>query len=42
MRSTRIRSTDGGLISVTNSELADKVIKNVSRRVMAPEPQHLQ
>lgn len=37
MRSTRIRSPDGGLISVTNSELADKVIKNVSRRVMAPE-----
>ena len=36
MRSTRIRSGDGGLISVTNSELADKVIKNVSRRVMAP------
>jgi MscS family membrane protein len=36
MRSTRIRSADGGLISVTNSELADKVIKNVSRRVMAP------
>jgi hypothetical protein len=33
MRSTRIRSTDGGLISVTNSELADKVIKNTSRRV---------
>lgn len=39
MRSTRIRSADGGLISVTNSELADKVIKNVSRRVMAPEMQ---
>ena len=37
MRSTRIRSEDGGLISVTNTELADKVIKNVSRRVMAPE-----
>ena len=37
MRSTRIRSEDGGLISVTNAELADKVIKNVSRRVMAPE-----
>lgn len=41
MRSTRIRSADGGLISVTNSELADKVIKNVSRRVMAPEAQKL-
>ena len=33
MRSTRIRSEDGGLISVTNSELADKVIKNVSHRI---------
>lgn len=33
MRSTRIRSDDGALISVTNSELADKVIKNVSRRI---------
>ena len=33
MRSTRIRSPDGALITVTNSELADKVIKNVSRRV---------
>ena len=39
MRSTRIRSGDGGLISVTNSELADKVIKNVSRRVMAAAPE---
>ena len=39
MRSTRIRSDDGGLISVTNSELADKVIKNVSRRVMVAEAQ---
>lgn len=42
MRSTRIRAPDGGLISVTNSELADKVIKNVSRRVARPstsEPQ---
>jgi len=33
MRSTRIRSEDGALVSVTNSELADKVIKNVSRRI---------
>lgn len=33
MRSTRIRAADGGLISVTNSELADKVIKNVSKRI---------
>ena len=37
MRSTRIRSDDGGLISVINSELADKVMKNVSRRINQPE-----
>lgn len=37
MRSTRIRAADGGLISVTNSELADKVIKNVSKRVSTPQ-----
>lgn len=37
MRSTRIRSADGGLISVTNSELADKVIKNTSRRVQTAQ-----
>ena len=37
MRSTRIRAQDGGLITVTNSELADKVIKNVSRRVTRPD-----
>ena len=36
MRSTRIRSADGALISVTNSELADKVIKNTSPRIMPP------
>lgn len=36
MRSTRIRAPDGGLITVTNSELADKVIKNVSHRVSRP------
>lgn len=36
MRSTRIRSRDGGLISVTKSELADKVIKNGSQRVLLP------
>ena len=35
MRSTRIRTSDGGLISVTNSELADKVIKNVSQRIVS-------
>lgn len=39
MRSTRIRSLDGALISVTNSELANKVIKNVSRRVSAQHSQ---
>ena len=38
MRSTRIRAEDGSLITVTNSELADKVIKNVSRRVARPGP----
>ncbi|PZF78746.1 hypothetical protein DK847_02780 [Aestuariivirga litoralis] len=37
MRSTRIRAEDGSLITVTNSELADKVIRNVSRRVARPE-----
>ncbi|MFO1131982.1 MAG: mechanosensitive ion channel [Hyphomicrobiales bacterium] len=36
MRSTRIRAADGSLITVTNSELADKVIRNVSRRVARP------
>lgn len=36
MRSTRIRAEDGSLITVTNSELADKVIRNVSRRVARP------
>lgn len=38
MRSTRIRAADGSLITVTNSELADKVIRNVSRRVVRPQP----
>lgn len=38
MRSTRIRAEDGSLITVTNSELADKVIRNVSRRVAGPPP----
>ena len=33
MRSTRIRAEDGSLITVTNSELADRVIRNISRRV---------
>lgn len=36
MRSTRIRAADGGLISVTNSELANTVLKNVSKRVAGP------
>ncbi len=36
MRSTRIRAADGGLISVTNSELANTVFKNVSKRVSEP------
>lgn len=39
MRSTRIRADDGSLITVTNSELADKVIRNVSRRVLRPPRQ---
>ena len=38
MRSTRIRAEDGSLITVTNSELADRVIRNVSRRVARPQP----
>jgi MscS family membrane protein len=38
MRSTRIRAEDGSLITVTNSELADKVIRNVSRRVVRQPP----
>ena len=36
MRSTRIRAPDGGLISVTNAELANTVFKNVSKRVAGP------
>jgi MscS family membrane protein len=36
MRSTRIRAADGGLISVTNAELANTVFKNVSKRVAGP------
>jgi MscS family membrane protein len=36
MRSTRIRAADGGLISVTNAELANTVFKNVSKRVVGP------
>lgn len=33
MRSTRIRSPDGTLISVTNSEISDTVIRNKTRRI---------
>lgn len=33
MRSTRIRSPDGTLISVTNSEMSDTVIRNKTRRI---------
>jgi MscS family membrane protein len=33
MRSTRLRSSDGTLISITNSELSDKIIRNKTRRI---------
>lgn len=33
MRSTRIRAEDGTLISITNSELSEMVVRNKSRRV---------
>lgn len=33
MRSTRIRSPDGTLISVTNSEMSDTVIRNKTRQI---------
>lgn len=35
MRSTRLRGTDGTLISITNSELSDKIIRNKTRRITA-------
>jgi MscS family membrane protein len=39
MRSTRLRAPDGSLISVTNSELSDMIIRNRTRsRVRAEEP----
>jgi MscS family membrane protein len=31
MRSTRLRAPDGSLISVTDSELSDKIIRNKTR-----------
>ncbi len=36
MRSTRLRGSDGTLISITNSELSDKIIKNKTRRITPP------
>ena len=36
MRSTRLRGPDGTLISITNSELSDKIIKNKTRRITPP------
>lgn len=35
MRSTKLRGSDGSLISITNSELASKIVKNTSRRIPA-------
>jgi MscS family membrane protein len=33
MRSTRLRSPDGALISITNSELSEKIIRNKTRHI---------
>lgn len=33
MRSTRLRARDGTLISITNSELSDKIIRNKTRAI---------
>lgn len=33
MRSTRLRGRDGTLISITNSELSDKIIRNKTRKI---------
>lgn len=41
MRSTRIRAEDGTLISITNSELSEMVVRNKSRRVRSGEIQPL-
>ena len=35
MRSTRLRGPDGTLISITNSELSDRIIRNKTRRISA-------
>jgi MscS family membrane protein len=33
MRSTRLRGPDGTLISITNSELSEKIIRNKTRKI---------
>jgi MscS family membrane protein len=37
MRSTRIRAADGTLISVTNSDMSSKIIRNKTMRIAPPE-----
>jgi MscS family membrane protein len=39
MRSTRIRAADGTLISVTNSDMSSKIIRNKTMRIAPPEPE---
>jgi len=40
MRSTRLRGRDGTLISITNSELSEKIIRNKTRKISHPaEPE---
>jgi hypothetical protein len=36
MRSTRIRAADGTLISVTNSDMSSKIIRNKTMRIAPP------
>jgi MscS family membrane protein len=36
MRSTRIRAADGTLISVTNSDMSSKIIRNKTMRITPP------
>lgn len=36
MRSTRLRGKDGTLISITNSELSEKIIRNKTRKISHP------
>jgi MscS family membrane protein len=36
MRSTRIRGADGTLISVTNSDMSSKIIRNKTMRITPP------